>query len=131
MSHFAICSKLQHTFHYIYLNFNTPTPCLTLYSTAHLTKQTLATLNFQLGLSKSHFVFQRTLQEDPIVIKPQLSSKMSNCDFPADFKTHLLLILNFEWRTLQSAATFSTHLITKTEILTVLRHALLCIAQPS
>ena len=75
MSHFVIHIKLQHIFLYLYWNFDTPTPCLALYSTADLTIQTLI---FQFFLSKPPLVFESRLQKQPIIIKFQLSSKMSH-----------------------------------------------------
>ena len=44
--HFAIYSKLQHTFHYLNWNCGTPTPCLPLYSITHWKKQTYVIFNF-------------------------------------------------------------------------------------
>ena len=80
--HFVIFCKLQHTLHYTCWNFDTPTECLALYSKVHFTKQTVV-LKFQLGLSKSHFVFESTNQKETITVKFQLSSNMSNFAFPS------------------------------------------------
>ena len=92
MLHFVIHSKLEHTFHYLYCNFGTPTPYLSLHSTAQLTKQTSVVLKIKLGPWKSHFFFQSTFQKESIIVKFQLSS---NFAFPRTLENPFVNIVNF------------------------------------
>ena len=68
----GICkkTKLINT-HFMYWNFDTPTPCLALYFTAHWTKQTLVVLQFQLDLCLTSYLIAQ-------LVKFQLSSNMSH-----------------------------------------------------
>ena len=117
-SHFGIGSKFPRTFHYFYWNFDTPTPCLNLYSTAHWTKQTFAILKFQLCLSKTSFASEITIQKEAIIsiiVKFQLSLNMSH------FVLHdtLAIFTQFAKVTLcPPQQNFNTRFITSTEILT-------------
>ena len=124
MSHFVTYRKLQHTVHYLCWNFGTSTPCLALYFSAHITKWTFALMKSHLGLMKTNFVFESTIQKETVIVRLDLSPDIHHPLSTAHFRIHLFLILHFHCLFILYSKL--QHFITYTDNLISLQHASFC-----
>ena len=112
-------TKLINT-HFIYWNFDTPTPCLALYFTAHWTKQTLVVLQFQLDLYLTSYLIAQ-------LVKFQLSSNMSHFLSPSKLWNAMTVVPYTQFSlplTFYCSVNCNGHCITYTNILTLIHTCL-------